>query len=623
MGKSGEYDFMSILTDFVVSMISNKIGDEISKLGKQKEYREFKNELINDLEKFIQQNEATIIAKDDFSNYISLHNVIAEVIDYVKNPIGESENIFLTKLANKINKSLSEQKMLVHNDKAAIKEFLCLIINKTKNFYTGMLPSQFTILRYDINQIGSESDKLHIHSSGDKDERMVVKKQYDEIPDIINRMVMPYQYVQEGPIGVCFHSKDKIDLMELCLKEKRIILLGEAGCGKSISLKQVASKLSKLDYYPLVINLCNYTNDDIRAIVSDNYEDIDKSKLFLIFDGYDEIGEISRDVFARKLNYFAELYKEAIILISTRTNFYKFANKNGSGSTFSGFKEYGICPITNYEIKEYVNSQGLDYTVFNKEVQNKKLTDMLMNPFYLSELIKLIKIHGDLPLKSKVMYEIIKSRFQADEDKYATSRDIENEEHDLMLKLREVAFAIQCIQKVSLSNQQYQELFSSEERTLLRYSGVFHKNGENYWTFDHNNFREYLAAEYLNNLDFDNIKTIICCGLNNRVIRNSWVNVLSFLILIYDSDYLLDWLQKDHLSYVVKFERSRVEENIRDEIFINIFNSYTEKNISISCDINSENDLAEFGESIGTLNFLLSQIDSPAHFRCQSNAVHL
>ena len=51
------------------------------------------------------------------------------------------------------------------------------------------------------------------------------------------------------------------------LREKHIVLLGEAGCGKSIALNQLSSAASNTQYYPLLYNLNNYTDNSIEEIV--------------------------------------------------------------------------------------------------------------------------------------------------------------------------------------------------------------------------------------------------------------------------------------------------------------------------------------------------------------------
>ena len=63
---------------------------------------------------------------------------------------------------------------------------------------------------------------------------------------------------------------------------------------------------------------------------------------------------------------------------------------------------------------------------------------------------------------------------------------------------------------VKISNTDYQKLLpNKDDRELIKYSGVFSKDAQNYWGFEHNNFREYLTAQFLNQLNIDQIKELI------------------------------------------------------------------------------------------------------------------
>lgn len=74
---------------------------------------------------------------------------------------------------------------------------------------------------------------------------------------------------------------------------------------------------------------------------------------------------------------------------------------------------------------------------------------------------------------------------------------------------------------------------------------------------------------------------------------------------------------------VIKFEITRVSEKNREQIFYNIFNECKEKNTWITWNANSGKNLAQFGQTAKTLMFLLNEIENPAHFRAQSNAIYL
>lgn len=461
----------------------------------------------------------------------------------------------------------------------------------------------------------------------EKNLKNVKKIEYPDILNYIARKVGLFSLIQEKSIHLYFDDSLKKNLFDLCMEEKRVVLLGEAGCGKSIELTHLAFQLSKPDcpYYPVHIKLNTYTSENIEELIPKQYVDLEHQKLFFIFDGFDEIESKNLNQFARKLNAFTKLYPNTHILISCRNNFYTFEDtESASGSgTFSNFKEYGLCSLSADDINKYMSTQDISFSEFWDLVNGNDLNELLQNPFYLVEILKLYKNNSELPNRLDLMDALIKSKFKWDKDKYINTKDIEDAEFELLNLLQKIAFSLQCLQKVGITNTEYQQITTSKERELLKYSGVWLKDESGKWSFEHNNFREYLTAEYLISMPITVIKDLITYRDDRTKIRESWQNVLSFLALSYQNSELLDWIQKTDPSSVVKFEITRVSEPTREQIFYNIFNEYKEKNIWIAWNSNSGKDIAQFGQTAKTLMFLLNEIQNPAHFRAQSNAIYL
>lgn len=450
------------------------------------------------------------------------------------------------------------------------------------------------------------------------------KMNYSDVTNYIPRKVALFSLIQERSIQLYFDNSLKKNLFELCTEVKHVVLLGEAGCGKSIELKRVAFQLSqsKYLYYPVYIRLDTYTNEDICQLIPKQYSDLDIQKLFLIFDGYDEIELNSLVLFSRKLNAFVKSYPDTRILISCRNNFYKFEDTN-KGGTFYGFKEYGVCPLSSDDINSYIVKMKLSPSDFWNAVNRKELNELLHNPFYLVETLELYKNDLELPNRLELMDFLIKSKFQWDKSKYVNTKDIEDMEFELLNLLQKISFSLQCLQKISITGLEYQQLTTPEERELLKYSGIWLKDELGKWSFEHNNFREYLTAKYLADKPVATIENLITYSNDKTRIKESWQNVLSFLALLYSGQELLDWLQRTDPSSVVKFEISRIDEATREKLFYNIFDECKEKNIWISWGRNNQNDLARFGQTQNTLMFLLCEIRNPTHFRSQANAIQL
>lgn len=484
-----------------------------------------------------------------------------------------------------------------------------LIISRT--IFFSKLPIESTPVLYEVNQLRNEISRP----------KNKVQKKFFDNPNLIERTIISYDHIQD--LDLYYNLNERKNLYDVCQKERYVILLGDAGCGKTIALRQTAHYACD-KYYTLFISLSDYAGGEINNLICNEYPEYENLSLFLIFDAFDEIRENDRYTFARKLNSFVERYKNAIVLVSARNNFYKFADENGEGSTLKQFKEYALCPLTQNDIIVYSENEGIDYNNFNSELYRHRLLSIVYNPFYLKILVELMKENSHLPSKKELMDEIIKKSFKFDKKKYVNPPIIDGDEHKLMLLLQKIAFSMQCMgDKVRIGELDYQSLFDKNERALISYSSLFFINSNDQWQFEHNNFREYLAAKYLCNLDIEEIKEVICYDTEKSKIRNSWVNVISYLMLIYEDDDLINWLNEVSESLLVKVERSRIGENLCNDIFKRIFNSFADKNAWITHGNNSIEELVGFAQSRETLDFLMDEIRNPQNRWSLSNALVL
>ena len=450
------------------------------------------------------------------------------------------------------------------------------------------------------------------------------KKIYSTIENSLSREVVPFKDFQKGKTHLYFHKELKKSLFAACVEKRRVVLLGEAGCGKSVELKQLAAEVSadeKNNLYPILYDLKLYTSQEIEEIIRSEYSGIPVDKVFLILDAYDEIEEEEQIRFARKLNSFVKKHPNTFIVISSRNNFYTTADKDGYGAKFENFEEYSLCCLSAKQIEDYVVECKASWDLFCKEVNKHHINDLIENPFYLIEIVKLLLEDGELPEKSELMEKIILSRFSKDIKKYTNTKDIYSCKRDIMLNLQKVAFAMQCMHKVQISEDNYQHLLSREDRNYLSYSGIFSKCENETHQFEHNNFREFLTAKYVSCLDFEKIKQLLLT--NDGKIKESWANVLSYLVIIYDNEEFLPWLCEMGPEYIVKFERTRINIDDRNRILIEFIDSVSSRNIWLSRTNISAEDLAEFGESDITCDYLLKQIENPTNFRALSNAIQV
>jgi len=452
------------------------------------------------------------------------------------------------------------------------------------------------------------------------------KIQYDFSLNYINRKIAPFSIVQSGSFALYFAQDEQTTLLKACKEKKRIVLLGEAGCGKSFELKQLAAQISNnisTQYYPVYIDLRNYTTKEIDELIPREYSGIDTEQLFFIFDGFDEIESKNIFSFARRLTEFSKINPNTSIVVSARNNFYTFRDDNEDGGTLSGFEEYGLCPLDADDMKAYATNQEIDYEQFQREVYLRNLRELTYNPFYFVELIKLYKEQSQLPVKSDLMASIIDSRYRADTEKFMNTKDLRSSKYEVNQLLGKLSFAMQCMQKTHLPDDDYQQLCSPEERSLIRHSGIWNTSDNESWAFDHNNFREYLVAKQLAALPLGGVVELITYPDDRNSIKPSWVNVLSFLTQLYNGDELLEWLMKANPELIVKFEPARIDVKVRSKIFISILEDFKRKNMWISHGLNNLYEFAQFGQSNESLNYLLQEIQDSTYFRSQNNALNM
>ena len=216
------------------------------------------------------------------------------------------------------------------------------------------------------------------------------------------------------------------------------------------------------------------------------------------------------------------------------------------------------------------------------------------------------------------MDKLVEACFNNDDKKFA--EDLENNYCEFMRLLKRVAFAMQLMQQSKFDDRsEYQELFTKTERDLVMHSGLIVREGES-WRFIHNNFREYLTAKYLSEMDQEQVISYISSGAG---INPSWVNTLGYLTGIDISWDLIGWIAANAPNALVKFESDRVDPDTRYTVFTQLFNYYEEKRLWFRDELCDEDELAHFSESDAALTFILNKINNPVHVISQYTAVDM
>jgi len=456
----------------------------------------------------------------------------------------------------------------------------------------------------------------------------VTRKKYEKPVNYLNRKVCPVnKYKTEW--GYLNIDRDKFDILELLDQENRIVIIGDAGVGKTFELQKIASHYSENNskYFPYVIKLNKYVNQRIEDLLPDKWETVPEKQLLLILDGLDEIESKNKRDAIRNIELFSERHSSAAIIVSCRSNFYQSSSATSLG-TLKDFKEFILLPIDKPQIDSYIKTNlALQADDFEDNIQKNQLNDLLDIPFYLSELVNLYSSKKQFPNNRAALFKnFISSRLDWDTEHYRTTIELENERSLIIAILEKIALCAETLGRNSITDDELKKLLPDANiRNLMKYCSIINKlEGDvTTWQFEHNNVQEYLAAEILSRQHFEIVKSFISFAPEYRKVIPSWVNTLSFLLTISPEQKLTDWILDIEPEITIKFEPDRIDRSVRRMIFKNIFNNYKEKKIWIDRDKYRYFELARFGQDPEIIEFLIEEAKNAEHYTTVSNAIEI
>lgn len=463
--------------------------------------------------------------------------------------------------------------------------------------------------------------------------------------EYIEKYNFPLKYIQRGISHITSIQQKKENplykikeesLEEIIHKNKRTVLLGEAGSGKSIELQYLAAELSSNEssLVPIFKRLNFYTSDQgIKNYLPENWDKIPESKLILILDGLDEIPRDEFNKTVRQISSFSEKYPEISIVISCRTNFYELPVNNSQG-TLSEYIPYFINDFTLEDVKRFYKTSFEEKEVddFVIEIFENDLGDLIVNPFFVMVLADVYSKNKTLSLSQADLFQqFLFQRMEFDEEHFKTTFEIRSKKQEIIELLEKVALGMETLAQNYIQEKDLLKLVSSSEYKMLQFGSSFtkRKGDDKVWKFEHNNIQEYLAARALTKLEYDNVIQFLTFEPDHKKIIPSWLNTLSFLFSLLNLEeslfnQLLEWLLDNEPEVVVKFERDKISIGTRNELFQGIFNHYKSHDVRINSNKFSDRELAKFGQSSENQKFLISEIKDENSSRINKlNAIHL
>lgn len=448
-----------------------------------------------------------------------------------------------------------------------------------------------------------------------KDPDTIFKEEYAPVPEyeIPRKIISHDEFLHDAS----FSFYTKYETLDEAIKQYNILLLADAGQGKSIALQNLAYQLFSTSYFPFLYNLSEYTGQSILELLPSEYVDLQPSLRILIFDGFDEIIPEKRNIFINSIATYSRKYPDSRILISSRSNFCK-TEQNNESKTFKDFKVFDLCKLSQENILSYLEHRNIDTKNFFKEASRVNVHNLCENPFYLTRLASIYVNENKLPQKNDLMEKLIQDCFEKDNDKFPG--DLEENYSDLFKLLERIAYAMQLMKVKDFDDRtQYQELFVPEERKLAKMSSLLYQSGDK-WHFVHNNFREYLVARYLSKLPKEKVISLLYA---ENEVKPSWLNTLGYYIemnLEWDGK---KWFCENAPKSIISLESDRniIDESMKTRIFKEVFMSDEKKQLWLSNALHDAEKLAKFGCNYSTLQFLLDKIDKPVNIFSLENAL--
>lgn len=438
-----------------------------------------------------------------------------------------------------------------------------------------------------------------------------------------------------GPYSLYLLRGDKLlELTEVVARRKGVVLLCDAGVGKSTELQHVAAHYSKEGYRFHVekVSLNHYVDQSVPALLDPHWPQVSEDELLIIFDGFDEIESANRMNAVRRIESFAEDHPDVHIVISCRTNFYNRETDNFSG-TLKGFTSYTLLDLQEEVIENYLSAElGTRKRAFEQGIRDNQLYGLLRSPFYLTRLVGLFLESGSMPrTKAGVFEELVQHSLRFDAEHFRTTGDLPEKRRRIIDALETLALSMEMFGRNYLGDDEYHQIIRDERtREILRHCALWErdKQGKGTWEFDHNNFQEYLAARSLSRQPLTVIKSFISFEPDYAKINPTWLNTLAFLVSILDPAgqkfrELLGWIEQVEPEVIIKFEPDKIPTPTRVAYFKSVFQKAKGVGLGIDRDRFNYNDLARFGRSNDTVLFLLDEIENAAATETLATALEL
>ncbi|OYE02794.1 NACHT domain-containing protein [Nostoc sp. 'Peltigera membranacea cyanobiont' 232] len=168
------------------------------------------------------------------------------------------------------------------------------------------------------------------------------------------------------------NDSDLLDAFQAVVKYHRLMVKGSPGSGKTMLLKYIAlcyaegrwaDLFKKFQCVPILVELHRFSSNEltveqqlVEAFARDGFpnaqsflsQSLDKNKLLLLLDGFDEVSSNERQRVAERINDFLDTHQKCSVIITCRTAVYKNEFNNSIEQTLE------VVEFNDQQIREFL-----------------------------------------------------------------------------------------------------------------------------------------------------------------------------------------------------------------------------------------------------------------------------